>query len=189
MPAQPHPTTVDYVSGSRYSSPRSGGASDDSDSERSDRSGSEADDAERSYRRASQTPPSEVSSPRGSERSRSKSRTRKPKHKHRNPGAQSRDKAVISFAPLPSQSVRTALILDRFSVRCPIMYCSNDFLLSTTACMGRSLYDFVARKDEELVRSWVDAIKGWGVNERGQPSDGGFGFGRFRCCRKGRDSR
>lgn len=55
--------------------------------------------------------------------------------------------------------------------------------------MGRSFFDFVLRKDEDLVRSWIDVIKGWGVNERGQPSDGGFGFGKFTVLVNGRDSR
>ncbi|EIN12929.1 hypothetical protein PUNSTDRAFT_97905 [Punctularia strigosozonata HHB-11173 SS5] len=184
MPNLPHPTTVDYTPGSRYSSPDTDSEDEDaSESDRSDRSASDAE--EMTYRRASQTPPSEVSSPTGSDASAPKSRSRKPKNKGR---GSHKEKGVISFDPLPSQSVRTALILDRFSTRCPIMYCSNDFLLQTTLCMGRSIYDFVAKKDEDLVRSWVDAVKGWGVNERGQPSDGGFGFGRFRCCRKGRDS-
>ncbi|EPQ51116.1 hypothetical protein GLOTRDRAFT_118143 [Gloeophyllum trabeum ATCC 11539] len=95
---------------------------------------------------------------------------------------------VISFAPLPKQSMRVALILDRFSMSCPIIYISNDSLISTTHAMGRSFFDFVAKKDEELVRSWIDVIKSWGVNERGQPSDGGFGFGKFKCCTQGRDS-
>ncbi|OJT15154.1 hypothetical protein TRAPUB_8258 [Trametes pubescens] len=100
-----------------------------------------------------------------------------------------RDRArAITFDPLPEQSIRTALILDRFSVNCGILYCSNDSLLSTTTCMGRSFFDFVLRKDEDLVRSWIDVIKGWGVNERGQPSDGGFGFGKFTVLVNGRDS-
>lgn len=90
--------------------------------------------------------------------------------------------------PLTVQSIRTALILDRFSVNCPIIYVTNDELLSTTTAMGRSFFDFVAARDEELVRSWIDVIKGWGVNERGQPSDGGFGFGKFTVCLRGRDS-
>ncbi|KAH9947444.1 hypothetical protein B0H21DRAFT_334167 [Amylocystis lapponica] len=94
----------------------------------------------------------------------------------------------IHFAPLPEQSVRTALILDRFSVNCGILYCSNDSLLSTTRAMGRSFFDFVLKKDEDLVRTWIEVIKGWGVNERGQPSDGGFGFGKFSICVQGRDS-
>ncbi|CCM04914.1 uncharacterized protein FIBRA_07111 [Fibroporia radiculosa] len=92
------------------------------------------------------------------------------------------------FAPLPEQSIRTALILDRFSLTCPILYCSNDSLLSTPRVMGRSFFDFVMPKDEDTVRSWIDVIKGWGVNERGQPSDGGFGFGKFGICIEGRDS-
>ena len=54
--------------------------------------------------------------------------------------------------------------------------------------MGRSFFDFVAQRDEDVVRSWIDVIKGWGVNERGQPSDGGFGFGKFTLCKEGRDS-
>ena len=54
--------------------------------------------------------------------------------------------------------------------------------------MGRPFFDFVAKRDESLVRSWIDAVKGWGVNERGQPSDGGFGFGKFRLFALGRDS-
>ncbi|CDO71669.1 hypothetical protein BN946_scf184915.g13 [Trametes cinnabarina] len=95
---------------------------------------------------------------------------------------------AITFDPLPEQSIRTALILDRFSVNCTIMYCANDSLLETTTCIGRSFFDFVARRDEDLVRSWIDVIKSWGVNERGQPSDGGFGFGKFTVLVNGRDS-
>jgi len=95
---------------------------------------------------------------------------------------------VITFDPLPRQSIRTALILDRFSMSCPINYCSNDSFLSTTEIMGRPFFDFVAKRDEALVRSWIDAVKGWGVNERGQPSDGGFGFGKFHLFPRGRDS-
>lgn len=68
------------------------------------------------------------------------------------------------------------------------MYISNDLLLSSATVMGRSFYDFVAKKDEDIVRSWIDVIKGWGVNERGQPSDGGFGFGRFQLFTEGRES-
>ncbi|KAI0271781.1 hypothetical protein BGY98DRAFT_922816, partial [Russula aff. rugulosa BPL654] len=95
---------------------------------------------------------------------------------------------VITFDPLPRQSIRTALILDRFSMSSPIIYCSNDCFLSTTQIMGRPFFDFVAKRDETLVRSWIDAVKGWGVNERGQPSDGGFGSGKFQLFPRGRDS-
>lgn len=94
-----------------------------------------------------------------------------------------------TYPPLPTQSIRTALILDRFSLNCHIIYCTNDSLLSTNAILGRSFFDFVVKRDEELVRSWVDVVKGWGVNERGQPSDGGFGFGKFSAYPAGRDSR
>ncbi|KAJ3565764.1 hypothetical protein NP233_g7431 [Leucocoprinus birnbaumii] len=95
---------------------------------------------------------------------------------------------IITFDHLPNQSFRTAFILDRFSMNCTILYCSNDLLISTTDCIGRSFFDYVARRDEEQVRSWVDCVKGWGVNERGQPSDGGFGFGKFLLITEGRDS-
>ena len=55
--------------------------------------------------------------------------------------------------------------------------------------MGRSFFDFVAPRSDKIVRSWIDVIKAWGVNERGQPSDGGFGYGKFLLLPKGRDSR
>ncbi|KAL9711326.1 hypothetical protein Ac2012v2_005869 [Leucoagaricus gongylophorus] len=94
----------------------------------------------------------------------------------------------ITFDHLPNQSFRTALILDRFSLSCTILYCSNDLLISTTDCIGRSFFDYVAKRDEHQVTSWVNCVKGWGVNERGQPSDGGFGFGKFLLITEGRDS-
>jgi hypothetical protein len=103
-------------------------------------------------------------------------------------GSRTGPDGAITFDPLPKQSIRTALILDRFSMSCPIIYCSNDSFLSTTEIMGRPFFDFVAKRDEALVRSWIDAVKGWGVNERGQPSDGGFGFGKFHLFPRGRDS-
>ncbi|KIM40901.1 hypothetical protein M413DRAFT_445672 [Hebeloma cylindrosporum] len=95
---------------------------------------------------------------------------------------------TISFDHLSNKSFRTALILNRFTNGGTIMYCSNDLLISTTDAIGRSFYDFVAKKDEEIVRSWITCVKGWGVNEKGQPSDGGFGFGKFKLLMEGRDS-
>ncbi|KAJ8473154.1 hypothetical protein ONZ45_g16399 [Pleurotus djamor] len=79
------------------------------------------------------------------------------------------ENADLDFDLLPLQSFRTALILDRFSVNCPIVYCSNDLLLSTTTAMGRSFFDFVAKKDEDIVRSWMDVVKGWGKVETRVP--------------------
>ena len=73
-------------------------------------------------------------------------------------------------------------------MNCTIMYCSNDLLVSTTSAIGRSFFDFVVKREEEIVRSWITCVKGWGVNESGQPSDGGFGFGRFVLLTEGRDS-
>lgn len=96
---------------------------------------------------------------------------------------------IISFNPLSSRSPRSALILDRFSIHCTVLYCSNDLLLSTTKVLGRSFFDFVTSRTEQSVRSCIDVIKSWGVNDRGQPSDGGFGFGKFVLLLAGRDSR
>jgi hypothetical protein len=94
----------------------------------------------------------------------------------------------ITFDHLSNKSFRTAFILDRFSMNCTILYCSNDLLVSTTSAIGRSFFDFVIKKEEDIVRSWITCVKGWGVNEIGQPSDGGFGFGRFVLLTEGRDS-
>jgi len=96
--------------------------------------------------------------------------------------------ARLSAKSFDPQSIRVALILDRFTIHCTIIYCSNDNIISTSDVTGRSLYDFVSEGNVELVRTWVDLVKGWGVNERGQPTYGGFGFGRFTLCPKGRDS-
>ncbi|KAI3621358.1 potassium voltage-dependent transporter [Moniliophthora roreri] len=79
----------------------------------------------------------------------------------------------INYPTPPVQSSRTALILNRFSRECTIMYCSNDHLIDPPD------------KDEQ-VKQWIDTVKSWGVNERGQPSDGGFGFGRFGLVRRGK---
>ncbi|KAJ7845369.1 hypothetical protein B0H14DRAFT_2774393 [Mycena olivaceomarginata] len=92
-------------------------------------------------------------------------------------------------AELPAtQSSRTALILDRFSVNCTVTYYSNHQLISSAAATKRRFFDFVARQDEAVVRSWLLVIKTCGVNERGHPSSGGFGYGRFLLCTDGRDS-
>jgi len=104
------------------------------------------------------------------------------------PGKRSDRVQVITFDPLSNKSFRTAFILNRFTVNATILYCSNDLLISTTDAIGRSFYDFVTEKDEDKVRSWIQCVKGWGVNEKGQPSDGGFGFGRFSLLSESRDS-
>ena len=74
---------------------------------------------------------------------------------------------ILSFKPLPSQSSHSVLILDQFSIHCPIQYCSNKHLLSTTIVMGWSFFDFVAPWSDKIVRSWIDMIRAWGVNECG----------------------
>ncbi|KAF6748489.1 hypothetical protein DFP72DRAFT_820090 [Ephemerocybe angulata] len=103
-------------------------------------------------------------------------------------GPQRPPSEVITFEHLPNKSFRTAFILDRFSVNCTVLYCSNDLLVESTHAIGRNFFDFVSAKDEGIVRSWIECVKGWGVNERGQPSDGGFGFGRFTLLVGGRES-
>ncbi|KAF5377880.1 hypothetical protein D9615_006673 [Tricholomella constricta] len=95
---------------------------------------------------------------------------------------------TFSFEHLPNQSLRTLFILDRFTMKGTILYCSNDLLVTTTSAMGHPFFDFVHEKDEETVRSWIDSVKGWGVNDLGQPSDGGFGYGCFTLLTKARDS-
>lgn len=69
------------------------------------------------------------------------------------------------------------------------MYCSNDLLVTTLSVMGRSFFDFIYEKDEEVVKNWINQVKTWGVNDLGQPSDGGFGYGWFTLLTRGRDSR
>ncbi|KAF9016509.1 hypothetical protein BDZ89DRAFT_404765 [Hymenopellis radicata] len=94
----------------------------------------------------------------------------------------------ITYNHLPSQSFRTALILDRFTLRCNILYCSNDLLIDSGDSLGRSFFDYVSRNSETNVRDWINLVKGWGVNETGQPSDGGFGFGKFALLKEARES-
>lgn len=81
------------------------------------------------------------------------------------------------------------MILERFSLECPILYLVNEDIFPSALVKGRSFFDFVARSDEDKVRTAMETIKGWGVNERGSPSDGGFGFNRFKIFLKGRNSR
>lgn len=81
-----------------------------------------------------------------------------------------------------------AVLLDRFTSNFTISYTFIDMLLFIENPLGRSFLDFVSEENEEVVGSWLDTVKGWGVNERGQPSDGGFGYGGFTLFRRGRDS-
>ena len=95
----------------------------------------------------------------------------------------------VSYSRLPSQSFRTALFLDRFTLRCDVLYCSNDLLIDSFDCLGRSFFDYVAKKDEVEVREYIDTVKSWGVNETGQPSDGGFGYSGFTLLTQPRTSK
>jgi hypothetical protein len=93
----------------------------------------------------------------------------------------------LEFEQLPKPSRRSGLILNRFSRSCPIMHCTDDNFLPANLVAGRSIYDFVAERDEPEVRSWIDMAKGWGI-EGPEPSEGGFGYGRFHLCIPGRNS-
>lgn len=87
------------------------------------------------------------------------------------------------------QSKRSAFVLERFSVHCPILYSTNDEILPRSLVYRRPFYDFVAPgKSEHTARGVIDMVKTWGVNEKGSPSDGGFAFSRFKILLKGRNS-
>ncbi|KAG8894686.1 hypothetical protein FRB99_001051 [Tulasnella sp. 403] len=88
---------------------------------------------------------------------------------------------------LPKLSVRQALILDRFTIRCTVLFCTNSLVLDANLVRGRSFFDFVSEQDEGLVRSWINNIKGSRV-EGGVTTDTGFGYGRFELCPQGRQS-
>ncbi|KAG8953852.1 hypothetical protein FRC04_001482 [Tulasnella sp. 424] len=88
---------------------------------------------------------------------------------------------------LPKLSVRQALILDRFTIRSTILFCTNSMILDASACSGRSFFDFISEQDEGLVRNWINNIKGSRV-ESGVTTDTGFGYGRFELCPQGRQS-
>jgi len=88
---------------------------------------------------------------------------------------------------LPKLSVRQALILDRFTVKSTILFCTNSMILDAQSCTGRSFFDFVSEQDEGLVRNWINNIKGSRL-EAGVTADTGFGYGRFELFPQGRQS-
>lgn len=92
------------------------------------------------------------------------------------------------FDHIPTPSKRTGLILNRFSSLSYVMFCTNDCILPAARITGRSFYDFVYPEDETNVRQWITTSKLWGVSDDGTPSDGGFVFGNFRMCLRGRNS-
>ncbi|KIY71967.1 hypothetical protein CYLTODRAFT_418346 [Cylindrobasidium torrendii FP15055 ss-10] len=88
----------------------------------------------------------------------------------------------------PSQSFRTAFILDRFTHKCTIKYCSNDLIdIDKEDCIGRPFYEYVAQEDETRFKGYIEQVKGWGVNPLGQPCSGGFGYGSFKLLSKARE--
>jgi hypothetical protein len=99
------------------------------------------------------------------------------------------NKLTLTAAPSDAGSRRSALVLERFSTECPIMFANNDNILRRALIQDRPFFDFVHDADEKRVRKALDMVKSWGVNERQQPSDGGFAFNRFYLRLNGRDSR
>ncbi|KAH8806534.1 hypothetical protein DL96DRAFT_1630920 [Flagelloscypha sp. PMI_526] len=90
------------------------------------------------------------------------------------------DPKVMPLDPLPGGG-------PSFSVHCTIQYCSNDLLLSREIASRRPFFDFVMPEDEENVRKSFEKVKSEGVNEKGQPTIGGFDYGQFSLLPSGRD--
>ncbi|CAK5270642.1 unnamed protein product [Mycena citricolor] len=99
---------------------------------------------------------------------------------------------ITALTPPPelpmSQSPRTAFLLDRFSTNCTITRYTNHQLVDAGSATTRPFFDFVAPDDEMVVRSWLCVVKRCGVNDHGQPSSGGFSYGRFLFFPRGRQS-
>ncbi|CAK5283921.1 unnamed protein product [Mycena citricolor] len=99
---------------------------------------------------------------------------------------------ITALTPPPelpmSQSPRTAFLLDRFSTNCTITRYTNHQLVDAGSATTRPFFDFVAPEDEMVVRSWLCVVKRCGVNDHGQPSSGGFSYGRFLFFPRGRQS-
>ncbi|KDQ20906.1 hypothetical protein BOTBODRAFT_26917 [Botryobasidium botryosum FD-172 SS1] len=93
----------------------------------------------------------------------------------------------VPFDRLPTPSIRTGLILNRFSLTCPILYCTNACFIDPGFAQERSIYDFVAESDEDEVRHLIEIAKGFGM-EGGVRSDGGFAYGKFLLYPPGRNS-
>ncbi|KZS93567.1 hypothetical protein SISNIDRAFT_454775 [Sistotremastrum niveocremeum HHB9708] len=87
-------------------------------------------------------------------------------------------------------SERTGLILNRFTLGCTVLYCTNDLILDSKLVQNRFFFDFVDEEDQADVLRWVNMVKGWAKSDKtdGPPADGGFYFGKFKLCRAGRHS-
>ncbi|KAG8873733.1 hypothetical protein FRB97_006468 [Tulasnella sp. 331] len=90
----------------------------------------------------------------------------------------SKPENAVPLASLPKLSIRQAIILDRFTIRATVLFCTNNMILDPQAVTNRSFFDFVSEQDEGLVRSWINNIKGSRI-EGGVTTDTGFG-GRAR---------
>ncbi|KAG8880383.1 hypothetical protein FRB98_005144 [Tulasnella sp. 332] len=99
----------------------------------------------------------------------------------------SKPENAVPLASLPKLSIRQAIILDRFTIRATVLFCTNNMILDPQAVTNRSFFDFVSEQDEGLVRSWINNIKGSRI-EGGVTTDTGFGYGRFELCPQGRQS-
>ncbi|CAE6451162.1 unnamed protein product [Rhizoctonia solani] len=82
---------------------------------------------------------------------------------------------------------RTALLLDRFTLNCDIIYCSNNMILSET-CVGArgGFFKYVVERDLDSVRSFLRNLKQSGLKVD-SPTNVGFVYHTFSLCVAGRD--
>ncbi|KAF8610431.1 hypothetical protein BDV93DRAFT_601440 [Ceratobasidium sp. AG-I] len=89
----------------------------------------------------------------------------------------------------PNQGApRTAFVLDRFSNKCAITHCTNGAILNPETCVGpqSNFFKYVAKRDEERVRSFIAGLKRSGIGAAA-PADAGFRYEKFTMCVSGRE--
>ncbi|KZV91218.1 hypothetical protein EXIGLDRAFT_770099 [Exidia glandulosa HHB12029] len=82
-------------------------------------------------------------------------------------------------------SLRTFLLIDRFTEMSTVQECSNDYFV-TRHCVQQSLFNFVHPHDGDAVNECIIALKHWGALQGGMLSDGGFAYIKFRLLFSGR---
>lgn len=89
-----------------------------------------------------------------------------------------------------SQLPRTAFLLDRFSVDCPITHCTNGAILDPETCVHQQggFFRYVAERDEALFRTFITSLKRSGL-EANDPTNIGFAYLTFTMCIAGRNLR
>ncbi|CUA73185.1 putative transcriptional regulatory protein C965,10 [Schizosaccharomyces pombe 972h-] [Rhizoctonia solani] len=86
-----------------------------------------------------------------------------------------------------TQFPRTALLLDRFTLHCDIIHCSNNAILSTN-CVGvrGGILKYVVERDIASVRDFIRSLKRSGI-KADSPTNVGFLYHTFALCVAGRD--